>query len=511
MIKRVLSLFIAVLMLLALVACGGTENDPASTGPSGGTDVSVGPGTGTGSVTGTDTGKPPEEKPLPEPNYEEFAGKNYVVIQHQTALDPFGYTQDSLVAEMALTRIDEIQNQFGCTLTLDQLAYTNDFASELQGRAYSENGGDLIFATNNAQLRKALGRGGEESVLVDLLALDDIIDFWNFEKWGNITARETMMAGGIFYGVTPALWYEYAPLPYYNLVYNKTLRETLGVTDPQEYWEKEEWDRDTMLDLITSCYDDTGAEPVWGISATMSHMVRATYLSAGVPAVVVDKINADGTVDWTYGMTDPDALEALQWLKNSINTNRKYFNNGKGSPDVAVWGAHNTFLNGQALFCLTAPSVIFNNISLQMDSFGLIPWAGADVNTMTGYYENCASVGIPIFAQDYYQSAYLMTYLFEGLNDVESGEDVVKYYRETYFDSDLDVKFLLMDGASLQYSYWPNGGDGALGTISDGLLTASSVKTLVENNVGITFDCVENYIVPNTVKLEQYRQNGFFN
>ena len=64
----------------------------------------------------------------------------------------------------------------------------------------------------------------------DLLAVDDIINFWNAEKWGTIPAREAMMAGGTFYGVAPALWVDCTPLPYYQIVYNKTLVENAGLT-----------------------------------------------------------------------------------------------------------------------------------------------------------------------------------------------------------------------------------------------------------------------------------------
>jgi len=512
--RRLLALLLVAMMVFALVACSGSEDVNTTTDTEGGKTPTTGetgtpgkPGDPTTGSTSIDSGDDWEQDPAP--TLEDFNGKTYIVIQHGPKEEPFGYTQDSLMGAHVADRIVEVQNKYGCTLDFSQVAYNNDFASNIQGLMYAEDGGDMVFSYNNAQLRKALGTGGDESAMQDLLAIDNIINFWNFDKWGNITSRETMMAGGTFYGVTPALWVDCTPLPYYQMVYNKTLAEQFGITDPQELWEKEEWDRDNMLDLITECYDDAGGVTVWGISATLNHMVRGTALTAGIDFVEIENINADGTVDWTLGLVNPDVTEALQWLKNTLKANGKYFNNGKG--DWTTWDTQTPFIAEQCVFCLTRPSTIFGSIVTSVDSFGIITWAGADANTLTGYYENCYSIAIPVFAKDVYQSGYLIYDLFEGLDGVETYEDVIKFYRETYFDSDIDVECLVREGASLQYSYWPNGLDSLYSSITTGFESASSIKNLIEKNEHLVDTEINTHLIPNVVKLEQYRQNGFFN
>lgn len=522
------------MMIFALAACAGgetpaetdaktssqssvkdsAEDSAPSSDSSDSSDASDASGSdsvqeGDGSVVSSTPLSPGDDGgvPLPEPPYKEMAGKEYIVIQHEAIENPFGYGQDSREAQLVQDRIDEVQSKYSCSLYFTEIAYSDQFATEMQGLMFAEEGGDLIFSTNNAQLRKTVGTGPADSVLVDLLTVDHIINFWDFNKWGNVASRETMMGGGVFYGVTPALWYNCTPLPYYNMVYSKDLVNQFSLDDPQELWEQEEWDRETMLDLITSCYDESGAAPVWGLTASMMHMTRAAYLSSGASLVEVAAVYANGDVDWAHGMGQPDALEALQWLKNSINGNAKYFNNGKS--DWATWQSHTPFLDGQCLMTLTAPSVILNTISVGHDNFGLIPWAGIDANEMTGYYENCRSVSIPIFAQNAKHSAHLMYDLFEGLDGIETYDDVIRYYRDTYFTSDLDVKFLLMDGAKLHYSYWPNGGDEALKKVAADLLGTSSVRTLVERMIPLDTAAIETYVIPNTVQLEIYRQNGY--
>ena len=97
------------------------------------------------------------------------------------------------------------------------------------------------------------------------------------------------------------------------------------------------------------------------------------------------------------------------------------------------------------------------------------------------------------------------------MNGIETYEDVIAYYRETYFDSDIDVECLVREGATLQYSYWPNGVDSVIGAIASGFESASSIQTLLEKNEHLVDTEIEIHLVPNVVKLEQYRQNGFFN
>ena len=346
--------------------------------------------------------------------------------------------------------------------------------------------------------------------MVDLLQVDNIINFWDFNKWGNITARETMMAGGTFYGVAPNLWINYTPLPYYQVVYNKDMLTEFGATDPQELWEQNAWDRDEMLEQIVKCYDDSSSDAIWGMTASMTHMMRATFLTTGQPTVIVDKINADGTAEWSHGLQTPDAKEALSWLQDALTNYAKHFNNER-SGGWEIWHSHEPLIAGQSAFALTRPSAIFDYIVTDMDNFGLTVWAGADSNVVSGYYENSSAIAIPLFAQNVEHSAFLMYDLFEGLAGVEDFDDVVDYYRDTYFATDLDVEYLLRsDAKSLQYSYWPNGGGDVWTAMGAGFVGASSVQVLIDKNVGLIEECITTHMLPNQVVIEGYRAAQYF-
>ncbi len=500
--RRLLSVLLALLMVFALVACGGTGDTP-SDDP--GKDPGKNPGTSTGN---NDVNiKPTDEFEPPERPVDETAGKNYIIIQHSEIENPFGYSQDSNMGLQVSDRVNEVCETYGCTIEFSMSAYDTNFASRLQAAMFAENSGDMVFAYKNAMLRKALGTGGSTSLMQDLLQVDHIINFWDANKWGTLTARESMMAGGTFYGVSPALWVDCTPLPYYQVVYNKDIIELTGVTDPQEYWENEEWDREAMLDVITETTDE--ASGIWGMTASMEHMVMATFLTAGKPFVVLEKVNSDGTAEWSRGLEDGDVLDALQWLKNALNANTKCFNNGTGT--WTTWDAHTPFNEGLCAMAVTRPIDVFGYVVVEGPSnFGIATWAGDEANTLTGFYEQVYSVAIPLFAQNIEHSAFLMYDLFEGLGDIQTYDDVLAYYGDTYFNTELDLTCMVREGAVLQYSYWPNEATTAISNISSNLLTAGSITTLVGKYAPANDAAVEEHILPNQVALYGWQQAGYF-
>jgi len=493
-------------MIASLAACAGTTEDPntdsSAPSTSGSSDGSTG-----GDVNGGGNSEAADNFVLPDRPVDEMTGKEYTIIQHAPIDTPFGYTQDSQMGVKVADRVAEVSALYGCQIVFSEIPYNDQFPSQIQALQFAQSGCDMVFASKNAKLRLTLGAGGSESLMTDLLTLDHILNFWDMNKWGSIVAREPMMAGGYFYGVTPALWVDCTPLPYYQVVYNKDLLAAAELPDLQEYWEKEEWDRDTMLDVITSF--DPAVDSVWGMTATRTHMVLATFLTTGVDMVIIDKINSDKTVEWSRGIETADVADALQWLKNALTNKLKHFNNG--SDDYKTWEAHLAFNEGSCAMAVTRPQDIFGSVvSEGPENFGLITWAGYEPNVLSGYLEQVYTVSIPVFAQNAEHSAFLMYDLFEGFDDIETYDDVIGFYRETYFSSDLDVTCLVRPGVKLQYSYWPNGGYGIISQISNSLMTASSVSTLINKHAGVDDDVIETYMVPNAVAIEAYRQNGYF-
>lgn len=494
--RRLLSLLLALLMIFALAACGGNEGTTDKPSGDQGGENPVG---GSDEVSGGNDDK--NEFVMPDRPVDETSGMEYVIIQANPIENPFGFSQDEKVGLQVADRIAEIKELYDCTFEFRQIG-DGALLQQMQAAQFVDKGGDLLFYEKGSYLRKCIGVGGSDSLMQDLLALDNIINFWNAEKWGPIAAREAMMAGGSFYGVSPALWVDCTPLPYYQVVYNKTIIENAGATDPQEYWENEEWDRYAMLDVITSTTDT--ASGIWGMTACADHMIRATFLATGLQLASIDKINADGTVEWSNNVKSPEAIEALEWLKTTLTANAKCFNNGVYN--FNSWATYTPFNEGLCTMAVTRPIDLFNYVVVESGNpFGVTTWAGEEANILTGYYEHVCSIAIPIFAQDIEHSAFIMADMFEGLGDVETYEDVLAFYSETYFDSELDVTMMVRPGATLQYSYWVNDGmDKIWTTFRDNMMIMSSVRSLIDKYAGTIDTAVETHIVPNKVVLDEW-------
>ncbi len=496
----------ALLMVFALVACTGDTNPTDSNTVAGSTNSNPVVTTDTTTDQSTFIAPTAQDWDPGERPADETEGNTYTIIQHSVVEDPFGYSQDSVLGLQIATRLTEVEEQYGCTLSFSQVAYSDQFATQLQALAYAENGGDLIFSNNNAQLRKALGTGGDESLCYDLLKFDHIINFWDMNKWGNITARECMMAGGTFYGVSPALWVDCTPLPYYTLVYNKDIIEAAGATSPQESWEKGEWDNYAMVEVAKATTNE--ADGIWGMTATHSHMTRATFLSTGLPLLNIE-VASDASVTWKSNLDAPEAIAAFQWLKNTLTANAKCFN--KGGNDWDTWKSQEPFNEELCAMTLTRPLTLFGDIVVNgPTNFGIATWAGSEANLLTGYYENVYAIAIPTFAQNADHSAFLMFDLFKGLDDAKDYSEVKDYYLNTYFSSEADMTCLIREGANLQYSYWPNGCDAIWNQISSGLAQASSVAGLIGKHIHIVDAQIEENIVPNQVQLKAWKEAGKF-
>ena len=185
--RRLLSLLLALLMVFAFVACG-EDPAPATDDVQKPASSDKDPGSSGGFVEPeVDNDFTPPERPI-----ADMTGKTYTIIQHDALETPFGYSQDSQMGVMVADRVMEVQTLYGCTIEFSSIPYNDQFPSQLQALTFSEGGGDMVFANKNAKLRLALGTGGTESLLTDLLTVDHIINVWDMNKWGNISAREAM-------------------------------------------------------------------------------------------------------------------------------------------------------------------------------------------------------------------------------------------------------------------------------------------------------------------------------
>ena len=487
--KRIASLFLILLLTFALTACGPSE-----------------PIKDSDSLTVTDPIIDPPISRRPK----EMMGQEYIILQTRNREFPFEYPIASREAEFARNRIEEVRRLYNSEILLEQIP-EDGIAEELQRRTFTDSRGDILFCTDNSLLRGVVNADPEKSLLVDLLPLDNQLNLFDKEKWGGAAALESMMAGGHFYGVTPALWFGCAPKPVSVLLYDKDLLHEYDVPDLPEYLEKDQWDRDVMLTTITNVYSDSAEKPVWGITAPLTRMIRSTLLAVGADDVRIGKINGDGTAEWEYGPASDDGEEALTWLRKTLKQYKRSFNHG--ADDWEEDNVLNPFLQKRCGVCLTSCDAVPELAAARNKNFGLMPWAGKQSGFYDQDYDNCCSVSIPVCAQNPEWSALLMWDLFEapgsmGPTEIRNRNQLFEYYRTTYFSNDFEAQLYLPEKPSGHYSYAPEGGIAGWETIRAGILSDVPIRSLIDRCKADAADVIETYVLPNRTALASYRQAG---
>ncbi len=486
--KRIFCLALALLMAIGVAACGGDV--PPSDGVAGteGTEI--------GTETAPPCGGcwPTLDRPA------EMVGKTYVLLQEEVPENPFGFGQETEVGQLLAAHIAEVETLYGCKLEFLQVPQNDHSQSQMS--IFDLGGTGDIFFGSSTLLRRSLRSAPGELMFENMLKYDQIINFWDFNKWGNIYARECLMEEGEFYGVTPALWRDCTPLPLYAVVYNRDMISACGGENPGEYWEKEEWDTHAMEEVLKK----TTIDGKWGMTASMDDMVHGTVLACGESLIELRSVNADGSLVWENNLDSDEVISSLQWLKNTLSLNKNCFNNGQN--DWALRRSHEPFAAGQSAMALTSPAQILEMAGDLNFDFGVITWPSKDFNYVAGGYGEVTAIAIPTFAQNTTHSAHLIHDLFKGFGEVKDYRELLQYYRDTYFKSDVDLDCLMQTEGSTGYTYWVEGVCAPFYNISQNLMASTSVKTLVETSAERGDSAIENRVLANLHSLQKWREVG---
>ena len=218
-----------------------------------------------------------------------------------------GYTQDTLFAEKAGNRINDVEKDLNCKLTLNTSAKKDIFAlSSAAGSSYCDA---IMCNTDSTQDWAKAG------FLIGLSTLSDYIDFTDSAKWGNPNLLEVAFYGEDVYGVLPASWPELSYVSFgYPLVANVDLMGSLGVSDPREYVENKIWNWDQFTQELEKCTVVDGTRSVYGMMTHYPYMSQMFLRSNGVTFA---QITDDGS--YICGYYTDAGRHALEFVKDLYN------------------------------------------------------------------------------------------------------------------------------------------------------------------------------------------------
>ena len=433
--------------------------------------------------------------------YEDYGEEAFLIGTTNQDINPFGYKTDSFLADEAIKRLTDVGERHNCTIGFNYLGTEDVYKNALMGNlATMDNAFDFIYAPSHLTRAFALAGG-----IVPLSDVSEVIDIYDFEKWGEFNVQEMMMADGVLYGLFPSSWMEKWPAFCYLLVTNNKIMKNFGAPDVRELIETGEWSRDTLEQLIKDCSDKTLATPIYSIAACVKHMLRASILANGCNMIIE---NADGKT--MAGWDTPEAVEAMTWLQTLIKDNQEnFYGNAVNRPNEDDWGFTVPFVNNEAAMLLTSVSLVLDTIIYEIEDFSIAPWPNGPSGTYgewSGHYEGSNHTSIPVFTKDPLMAATLINEIFEPLDTYPSYNAILEYYRTKVFYDPRDADIMLAVGKSAQFCYWTEGGDDMLNGMTTIFLTQAPSAN-IKANIGKMSKVLEEQITPNYLALREIRAN----
>ncbi|MDF2686766.1 MAG: extracellular solute-binding protein [Clostridia bacterium] len=433
--------------------------------------------------------------------YEDYGEEAFLIGTTDQDINPFGYKQDSFLADESIKRLVDIGERHNCTIDFEFLGTEDTYKNALVGNlATMDNAFDFIYGPSHLTRGFALAGG-----LVPLTDVSEIIDVYDFEKWGEFNVQEMMMVNGILYGLFPSSWMEKWPAFCYLLVTNNKIMKNFGAPDVRELVEKGEWSRDTLEQLIKDCSDKTLATPIYSMAACVKHMLRASILGNGCNMII-----EDAEAKTVAGWDTPQAIEAMTWLQTLIKDNQEnFYGNAINRPNNDDWGFTVPFVNNEAAMLFTSVSTILSTVIYEIEDFSLAPWPNGPSGTYgewAGHYEGSSHTSIPVFTKDPLWAATLINEIFEPLDSYPSYNAILEHYRSKVFHDPRDADILLAVGKSAQFCYWTEGGDDMLNGMTTSFLTQAPAAN-IKANISKMSKVLEEHITPNYIALKDYIKN----
>ena len=391
------------------------------------------------SACGTTTEDVAKETNEPEKTYTDAGGYDFMfkVTKHGVnAPELAPEVGFSNMGDKILQRYEEVEQTFNMVMTVEVIDGTNNniLASNMAGEKCAD-----LMDTNADTISS-----GKDELFIAMNEGAYDIDFHS-GKYGTEGQIDALTFGDKIYGVRNAYWG--IPWPSFKgvLFFNPRLVKEASQPSPFELLESKSWTWANFEDMLLALtYPATAdQEAKYGISITTSGIFPScAVLSNGAAPVYYD----EGTATYKYGLNDPKALKALDWVQKLIKDDKSafYINDWwekgaigliKGTYAFCAENAWTGFMEGTSHFATDME-----------EAYGWAPFpcgpSGEYGKWATEITNEKRYIGIPVTPDGEYDLVLeVMDYMFEPL----PGETVDSW------KTDLEKNFFYDDGGSFKY------------------------------------------------------------
>ena len=465
--KKTLSLLLVVLMIFAMCSCSQTAKEEFLE------DFNAGMG---GSKT-------------------DFGGFECTIMQnHMAETSPtslFSYPSGTLMEDMLLERIKEIEKDVNCKITVktDGTIRLDSIVPVLASGSFVA---DILFTSGQQSFVRA-------GFCFPLDAVQDYLDYTDEEKYGGYGLLEPGIYKGEVYSVSPTRWPGKQIVTSYGVfVVNENLVARYGKTDPRDYVENGEWTWDTFERIIPDYQIEDGS-----VKATALNITWGIMEFAFMNGLQYYTIQDDGTI--LPAIDSPEVAETLDWCAKLFTENKDYI----------TFDGHDTMLakmlNDELVMSKTAVDHIIRFMSYKLDNFGVVPMPCGPKGTYgewaNAYHENIAFM-ILYNTMEEVCAATVIDRLCDPFRGYETEDDLKEYMSDIFFDErDIDMimnyykntRWAYQSVTSI-YDFFNN----ATTATSNGKSSAEILSSQAER----VNDSIIKEIIPNVEILESLKNDG---
>ncbi len=358
---------------------------------------------------------------------------------------PFlGYIQNTEFYDMAIARVAKVEKD------LDVNIEPSPEGRELSDIVY-------LLASGGGKLDAIIGVavdyiGGLMSSLAPaftpMSAVSQYIDIHDSAKWGAPERLEMFAWNGDIYGVIPNYWPELQfSSSDFIVIPNIDYIESIGQTDPRDFFENGVWTLEKMDELIPlyAQYSEVKEETVYGFSANERHLYEMLVQYYGA-----DWAQKNDNGQWEIGSLTSGGRLAAEKLHDYLTgelSDLILFD--KVGTQTYYWGQQQIAMSLLHTLCLTEPNALIPLVGFE---YGVLPFPSQDGKSIRGQFErNVEALMITSFTMYAEEAAKVLNAIYEPLEGYEGIDQLRERYNTNLFfdERDTEIMFKLAESVRL--------------------------------------------------------------
>ncbi len=422
----------------------------------------------------------------------DFYGLEFIIMQFTTvtlnADNPMLYINGTTLADMALARLDEIESEYNCGISITYRKRTGNWQDYILTQTAVAQPVADIFLSGDSTVTYNLMKDG---FLYPMSEVSDIIEYDSstFDLYGSPALLESAMYDGDLYMVTP---YSH-PARQLNssqffAVNTKYVTECTGV-DVRALNEQGQWTWTAFENMVRLCNGRVEGTIVRGASLSKADFLEYACVSNGF---VRTKSSTGG-----YNFNFNNVTNAIDWVKRTIKQYGRYMNFESMSKGVTG------FAEGRNAMVLVNAEYLKNVVAYQASEFAVVPFpcgpmGNPDTNRGSSAIEG---LGIYTYGEAPEQAAYIIKAYCQPFDEFPTLESALGYYDNLFWDT-RDTEVLINAEKNPQFNYSPAGGTKFFKSVSSDISEMSVAQLLYTYSNSLN-KVVQDMLVPNKELIDK--------